>query len=637
MLALAAGLHLAMLVSADPLQSANDRSRWATVWSLVEQGTFQIDAIDQRPGWSTIDKVQVDGHLYSSKPALLPVITAGFYAAVKAVTGWSLLDQTALVTQTILVMMNLIPWIIAWLAVVAMVRKYAASRFTRVFVIATTVAGTYLSAYSVTLNNHTIAATSLIFALFFATRIVIDESRRISDFLLCGLTAAFVTTNELPAALFGLALFGLLVRNDWKRTCFLFVPAALVPIGAFFVTTWLQTGTWKPFYLSYGTDTYIFIRDGLPSYWAFPHGIDRNIDSLPTYLFHCLFGHHGILSHTPVFLLTVAGWCGIKRFGHRSLWPFIWMGMGLTIAILAFYLTRTQNYNYSGLTAALRWMLWLIPFWILGLIPILDAMADHWWLRAVALGLLAVSTFSAWDAADNPWRPSWLYCVMEAQGWIDYDDPPPRLERTLSTVISTLPPAGAESEREWIELTATTVSGEDTIRLSLIEAGTERVKTRWQFLAATEIGSAEDRPSIQAMWDRSAFKSGAMPAECIVSAEPSKELAVRRYSGLPNPVTLRPRLERFVKIPGFQYAFRATRATGIVDVMNESGELIRHRVDVWVCPDVPFGVIRLQYTLQKAHNGQVLERRDYVLSDAGRRKIPDWVKRIESLENASKP
>ena len=29
-----------------PLLSANDRSRWCTVWSLVERHTYQIDEID---------------------------------------------------------------------------------------------------------------------------------------------------------------------------------------------------------------------------------------------------------------------------------------------------------------------------------------------------------------------------------------------------------------------------------------------------------------------------------------------------------------------------------------------------------------------------------------------------------------
>jgi hypothetical protein len=46
------------VISSQPLQSANDRSRWCTVWSLVERGTYRIDEIDGVSQWSTIDKVR---------------------------------------------------------------------------------------------------------------------------------------------------------------------------------------------------------------------------------------------------------------------------------------------------------------------------------------------------------------------------------------------------------------------------------------------------------------------------------------------------------------------------------------------------------------------------------------------------
>src|SRR5688500_1763067 len=41
-----------------PFLSANDRSRWATVRSLVEHGTYAIDDIVSQPGWDTIDMVK---------------------------------------------------------------------------------------------------------------------------------------------------------------------------------------------------------------------------------------------------------------------------------------------------------------------------------------------------------------------------------------------------------------------------------------------------------------------------------------------------------------------------------------------------------------------------------------------------
>ena len=40
LLAVWLGVTLARLMHAEPLTSANDRSRWCTVWSLVEKGNL---------------------------------------------------------------------------------------------------------------------------------------------------------------------------------------------------------------------------------------------------------------------------------------------------------------------------------------------------------------------------------------------------------------------------------------------------------------------------------------------------------------------------------------------------------------------------------------------------------------------
>src|SRR5436190_23092857 len=69
-----------------PIQmGANDISRWCTVWSLLERGSYIIDDCPWQV--ETQDKVfstsrwtggeQGPKHFYSSKPAFLPTIIAG--------------------------------------------------------------------------------------------------------------------------------------------------------------------------------------------------------------------------------------------------------------------------------------------------------------------------------------------------------------------------------------------------------------------------------------------------------------------------------------------------------------------------------------------------------------------------------
>src|SRR5262249_52014723 len=129
-------------------------------------------------------------------------------------------------------------------------------------------------------------------------------------FVLTGFFAAFTATDELPAASFTAALGLLMLWRFPRPTLLLFAPAAAVPVAAFLLTNYLALGDWKPAYSKFDTEWYKY--DG--SHWAkdpdpVKPGIDfaRTKEDRPTYAFHVLFGHHGLFSLTPIFLLTVIG------------------------------------------------------------------------------------------------------------------------------------------------------------------------------------------------------------------------------------------------------------------------------------------------------------------------------------------
>ncbi|MCP4508651.1 MAG: hypothetical protein GY826_19945, partial [Fuerstiella sp.] len=187
------------------------------------------------------------------------------------------------------------------------------------------------------------------------------------------------------------------------------------------MTNWICTGGIKPFYAFYGTEKYVYVHEGVPSYWSQPQGIDANDESPGVYLFHCILGHHGVLALTPVFVLTGVGWwMGLwtdRRSVLRVVW---WLGAGLSFVILSFYLSRTQNYNYGGNSSALRWMLWLTPFWWYGMIPAVERLFRTRLGLVLCVALLVPSIYSPAYSRTTPWRPSWVYRQMERAGWIDY-------------------------------------------------------------------------------------------------------------------------------------------------------------------------------------------------------------------------
>src|SRR5262249_2377897 len=100
-----------------PTFSSNDRSRWATVRALVENGTFVIghriridseaeallyggaaiavyrdEGVVFRDGYRTVDVMlnPETREFYSTKPPLLTVLVAAEYAALRKLVGWTL-------------------------------------------------------------------------------------------------------------------------------------------------------------------------------------------------------------------------------------------------------------------------------------------------------------------------------------------------------------------------------------------------------------------------------------------------------------------------------------------------------------------------------------------------------------------
>lgn len=90
----------------------------------------------------------------------------------------------------------------------------------------------------------------------------------------------------------------------------------------------------------------------------------------------------------------------------------------LTVIVVSFYLWRTRN--YSGWSNGLRWLFWLVPFWLLTLLPTVDRLGRHRAGRVLAYVLLAVSVFSVHYRDWNPWRHPWLWQLMEWRNWLPY-------------------------------------------------------------------------------------------------------------------------------------------------------------------------------------------------------------------------
>ena len=123
----------------------------------------------------------------------------------------------------------------------------------------------------------------------------------------------------------------------------------------------------------------------------------------------------------PTITLSCAPWASRETGQFRSLrWQLSArkLNTGLTAMTFVFYVIRTEG--YGGKTSGARWFFWLVPLWLLTMLP----EADRWALdrrkRRLAGVLLALSVATASFALANPWQPSWLLTLFRHLGIVAY-------------------------------------------------------------------------------------------------------------------------------------------------------------------------------------------------------------------------
>ena len=89
------------------------------------------------------------------------------------------------------------------------------------------------------------------------------------------------------------------------------------------------------------------------------------------------------------------------------------IGLDLTAAMLAFYDWNPKARNYGGSTQGLRWLFWLIPFWMIALPPGVEPGQERKFYRALTLLALMASVYSVGYAIRHPWSHPWIVDLME--------------------------------------------------------------------------------------------------------------------------------------------------------------------------------------------------------------------------------
>jgi hypothetical protein len=413
--------------------SANDQSRWSTVRALVDSGSYSIgrrevnadgsyrdSGVVTYRGWNTVDKVMNPdtGRFYSSKPPLLPTVAAAEYWVLRNGLGLLMRRDRETVTRIILLTINWLPFVLYLHVLARLVERLGTTDWGRLFVFAAAGFGTLVSGYAGVLNNHTVAAMGALFALYHCLCIHLDDDQRRSRFQLAGLFAGWTMANELPAASLAAGVLVWLFALSPRKTVAFALPALLLPVSAALITQYLAVGSLVP---TYAKESWYRFEG---AYWHNPAGIDLADEPTIVYAFNLLVGHTGILSLSPVLVLA---WIGMVRTARRpegadreraARRALAVLTLALTMVTYVFYVAWTHN--YGGVTAGLRWFIWLVPLWLLTMLPEADRWAQDGRRRAIAAALMVVSIVSASYTLANPWLHSWLFTYLRFWRIISY-------------------------------------------------------------------------------------------------------------------------------------------------------------------------------------------------------------------------
>jgi hypothetical protein len=477
-----------MFAAADPLQAAAYAQagydiRTNVANPKVHNGIIFREGLKEH-GWATIDRVLDPNTLefHSSKPPLLSTILACIYWLLLQVpiginwigetlfgktvfespeTAMSLIDHPVRVVRAMLVLVNALPfagylWLLSKIA-----ERWGRTDWGKIYIVAAGAFATTVSPFLITLQNHTFG-TFAIMAAWWSVLCIWDqvsesETPDWRHFVSAGFFGAFAAACEMPALSFLAATMSLLLWWAPLRTIFLFVPAAVIPAVAFFGTNYLEVGQLEPVQSQFTSSWYRY--EG--SHWM-PHpepykktGIDwaHLQESRADYALHLLVGHHGLFTHSPIWLLAaiamIVGFVCLP-LSWRDIWSpslvnslsdapivpglsptlvrekksFPWfvqpLGLVLSVVVMAFYITSDLNRNYGGFSNGLRWLMWLTPIWLTCLLPAVDRLATASSGRWLAGACLLVSIMTASYQLWSPWRQPWMYDLMIEMGWKGY-------------------------------------------------------------------------------------------------------------------------------------------------------------------------------------------------------------------------
>lgn len=379
---------IALVTRTAPI-SAHEWSRLATVESLVERHTYELDNSNFA---NTRDKIFNHGHFYSHQPPLLATLEAPVYGALHA-AGLRFANNAPFDWAFYLFVLftNGLTFALTVVVLDGVFGLMAMPAGPRALYALVLPLGTWLFPYGAVTNNHGIAALLLAFALYQLLAIEVRGGSTRRCWLLGGALGVLSAIEILPLVSY-VPLVALYVarREDLRHR------PQLVALGISFLLPLLAhaainvpiTGDVLPA----GFHFELFNYPGSPFDASSLSGDVkiRPVAELVAYANQAMFTRKGFFTLAPVMglglIVGICGWSWWRRF--RGVHLVLIAG---TLASLAVSLLTTNN--FGGVAVGFRHATYLAPAFLILLLPVLTSREG--WARAASVGIGAVAAGSA--------------------------------------------------------------------------------------------------------------------------------------------------------------------------------------------------------------------------------------------------
>jgi len=322
-----------LLAKHDVTHVGMETSRYSTVESVLERGTFAIDD----SFFSTPDKSERNGHFYSDKPPLLTFCAIAWGRVLKCF-GVRYLDgdyYRAVYLTGVLVF--ILSCLTGWFFYLGLRKRPRIPETYRVAMSVLSVVSTLVLSYAVTLNNQTLCAASMMGLILLLERCEETGMTHLRAFMSGVLTGLIFNLEFVIGGVLGIAVFIFVLNSIAPRR----IENALMYAAGGGLMILSEAGMNM---VAYGSPLPLYLFTFKPSI------TEKNYIS---YAFNMLFGFEGFFLYMPALLF--AGFaCASERMRRDRV--FVYM-MISTAATMFLYAVCTSD--YCGWCYGFRY---LIPF-----------------------------------------------------------------------------------------------------------------------------------------------------------------------------------------------------------------------------------------------------------------------------------